>query len=350
MDEYGVITYCNRAATEIFGLDDGDDTSDIIGKPLLSFIAKKKNGQFEKYLKNAFNYFGYRGEKRRRLSGFGKRSDDESESVKIFDELPYEIMEDGVEFYGNSGMCLLNLCFRKLDDGRSRGLVLIAENISHKRTLKQTVRDSSVTFSAIITCITLYLIFWSLTEFTLDIHFQRDVYTKIIEGIAFLMFICIIAFTSLSLKDMGLFVLPRKFIRSLARVMPVTIVAIVVMILINLVARLFVGYEFKPKFIGGSPEGFINYLGVCILQEFLARGVIQTSVGNLIRFKWQRFSNVIIAAMIFSLMHLPFGFVFMMGSFVMGITLGIVYEKQQNIWGCVVLHWLVGYLAMAMFL
>ena len=350
-DEDGYIMYCNRAAIEIFGMenDAGDGEDEAVGKSLLSFINAKKNKQLEKYLVNAYEYFGYRTEKRKGFRGFGSKSKEDNQAVKIFDELSYEIRNEGVGFAGDNGVYLLNLCFRKIENDEYRGLTMIAENVSHKKKLRQTQRDSSVTFTAIISCITLYLFFWSLTEFTLDIHLENDIYTKIIEGIAFFMFICIIAFTSLSFGDMGIFVRPDKLIKSILKVIPVIGAALLIMAGINYISRM-CGYEFKEKFMGGSLDGFINYFGVCVLQEFLARGVIQTSVGNLISFKWQKFSKVIIASMIFSLMHLPFGFVFMMCSFAMGIGLGIVYEKQNTIWGCVLIHWLVGYVAMAMFL
>lgn len=65
--------------------------------------------------------------------------------------------------------------------------------------------------------------------------------------------------------------------------------------------------------------------------------------------KYQKFFSIFLTSLLFSLMHLPFDFPFMAAAFLLSITLGIVYEKQGNIWGCAFLHWSCGYLAMAMF-
>jgi membrane protease YdiL (CAAX protease family) len=48
-------------------------------------------------------------------------------------------------------------------------------------------------------------------------------------------------------------------------------------------------------------------------------------------------------------MHLPFGFYFMAGAFLLSIALGIIFERQRDIWGCTILHWGCGYLAMCLF-
>ena len=112
---------------------------------------------------------------------------------------------------------------------------------------------------------------------------------------------------------------------------------------------LLTGFPVKQYFIGGSPRGAYVYLFSAFLQEFLARGVIQTSVKHLMHIRFQTISSIILTSLLFMLMHLPFGFIFMMGAFLLSIALGIIYEQQKSIWGCAFLHWSVGYLAMCLF-
>ena len=130
--------------------------------------------------------------------------------------------------------------------------------------------------------------------------------------------------------------------------LPLAAGACIVMVMINVILR-FSGHPIKPYFIGGSFQGAYTYIFTAILQEFLSRGVIQTSVKALMQVKYQKFFSIFLTSLLFSLMHLPFDFPFMAAAFLLSITLGIVYEKQGNIWGCAFLHWSCGYLAMAMF-
>ena len=47
--------------------------------------------------------------------------------------------------------------------------------------------------------------------------------------------------------------------------------------------------------------------------------------------------------------NIPFGFYFMLGAFLLSCALGIIFERQRDIWGCTILHWACGYLAMCLF-
>ena len=170
----------------------------------------------------------------------------------------------------------------------------------------------------------------------------------VIEGIAFLLFLEIIFFTSLSLRDIGIIPWPSKILKSIKPTFFIAAVTCLVLLAINLILRLS-GHPVKPYFIGGSWQGAYTYIFTAIIQEFLSRGVIQTSVKSLMQVKYQKFFSIFLTSLLFALMHLPFGFPFMMGAFLLSIALGIVFEKQQHIWGCAFLHWSCGYLAMAMF-
>ena len=56
-------------------------------------------------------------------------------------------------------------------------------------------------------------------------------------------------------------------------------------------------------------HGAYIYLFTAFFQEFLARGVIQTSVKSLMKVKYQKQISIFLTSLLFSLMHLPFGFV-----------------------------------------
>ena len=81
----------------------------------------------------------------------------------------------------------------------------------------------------------------------------------------------------------------------------------------------------------------------------MARGVIQTSLKYILQVKHQRGISVFTTSLLFMMMHLPFGFFFMVGAFALSVVLGFIYEEQEDLYGCALLHWGVGYLAMCLF-
>lgn len=251
-----------------------------------------------------------------------------------------------VSYDNGSEKKILNLRISRIRQGS--GIMLLAEDVTSTHMLKQHEKDCALIFAGLIICICVYLSAWSLIKFTLGIHLKTSVYTMVIEGIAFLLFLEVIFFTSLTFSDIGIFVRPSKLLKSFISSLPLAAGASIVMVMINVILR-FSGHPIKPYFIGGSFQGAYTYIFTAILQEFLSRGVIQTSVKALMQVKYQKFFSIFLTSLLFSLMHLPFDFPFMAAAFLLSITLGIVYEKQGNIWGCAFLHWSCGYLAMAMF-
>ena len=251
-----------------------------------------------------------------------------------------------VSYDNGSEKKILNLRISRIRQGS--GIMLLAEDVTSTHMLRQHEKDCALIFAGLIICICVYLSAWSLINFTLGIHLKTSVYTMVIEGIAFLLFLEVIFFTSLTFSDIGIFVRPSKLLKSFISSLPLAAGACIVMVMINVILR-FSGHPIKPYFIGGSFQGAYTYIFTAILQEFLSRGVIQTSVKALMQVKYQKFFSIFLTSLLFSLMHLPFDFPFMAAAFLLSITLGIVYEKQGNIWGCAFLHWSCGYLAMAMF-
>lgn len=311
MNDRHEITYLNPAAEVIFGITKTDEETISCDR-----LTRNKSNK-------SFN---------RLMSSIWKKNHKSDTSLVSYDN--------------GSEKKILNLRISRIRQGS--GIMLLAEDVTSTHMLKQHEKDCALIFAGLIICICVYLSAWSLIKFTLGIHLKTSVYTMVIEGIAFLLFLEVIFFTSLTFSDIGIFVRPSKLLKSFISSLPLVAGACIVMVMINVILR-FSGHPIKPYFIGGSFQGAYTYIFTAILQEFLSRGVIQTSVKALMQVKYQKFFSIFLTSLLFSLMHLPFDFPFMAAAFLLSITLGIVYEKQGNIWGCAFLHWSCGYLAMAMF-
>lgn len=254
-----------------------------------------------------------------------------------------------VTYHNGTEQKVLNLRISLIKrDQKPAGILILAEDVTSSHKLKKHERDCALIFAGLIICVCVYLSTWSLIKFTLGIHLKTSVYTQMIEGIAFLLFLEVILFTSLNLTDIGIFVRPSKLFKTMKSSIFIAIIVCTILVLCNVILRLS-GHPVKPYFIGGSLKGAYTYIFTAILQEFLSRGVMQTSIKALMQVKYQKFFSILLTSLLFALLHLPFDFPFMTGAFIMSIALGIIYEKQENIWGCAFLHFSCGYLAMAMF-
>lgn len=309
------ISYANPAAERIFGLSLKDLSQKSLNTTILS---SRKNRSFNRLIINAL------------------RSVRQSDSSVV-------------TYHNGTTKNILNIRINKqINDADEETLLIMMENITANHNLKRHERDCAIIFAGLVTCICVYLSIWCLLEFTLDIHLNTSTYTLMIEGIAFLLFIQILLFTSMTPGDIGIFVRPTRLFQTFRQVLPVGIIICGIMLLANWLLRMN-GYYIKPYYIGGSLQGLYTYFFTAILQEFLSRGVIQTCVKSLMKIKGQRYLTIMLTSLLFALMHIPFGFPFMMASLVLSILLGVFYEKQENIWGCAFLHWTCGYVAMALF-
>ncbi|MCR5737239.1 MAG: CPBP family intramembrane metalloprotease [Eubacterium sp.] len=311
-DKNRQIQYFNDSARDIFGISH----SEIEG--LEQIPSLKENKKFSRFIKETFS-----------------KKDKAQNTELIYDN-------------GTIETVLKLRTNRIVKNGKDKGMILLGADVTADSDLRRFEKDSASTFIGIVLSICIYLFIWSLLEFTLHIHYRPSEYTKVIEAISFVLFLEVLFLSSLSLKDVGVFVSPKQLVKSLGQVLPIIGIAGVILIAINAGLHLS-GHALKEPFFGGSWAKAVTYISVAILQEFLARGVLQTSIRFLVKVKWQKFFNVLLSSLLFTLMHLPHGFPFMMGALVMGIGLGIIYEYQKNIWGCALIHWVCGYLAISMF-
>lgn len=323
VNEKGEITYVNAALLEIFQIENEEK---IIGKSFVNiFLKNKKNHAFAKF--------------------FSLAMDKQTPPEKTF--VRYR-MENGEKLFLNIDVSLLDHTANQNTPDGFPGMMILIENATDRFTLRQREHDYAYIFAGIIFCITLYLMTWSCIRFTLGIHLNTSVYTLMIEAITFVLFLEIVFFTSFSLQDIGLVPHWKKWKENLLETFTIAIISGAILVLSKLILMLF-GIQIKSYFIGGSLKGLTNYAFTALLQEFLARGVIQTSVKSLMRIKYQKILGIILTSLLFSLMHIPFGFIFMMGAFVLSMALGYLFERQGDLWGCVLLHWFCGYLTMCLY-
>ena len=88
--------------------------------------------------------------------------------------------------------------------------------------------------------------------------------------------------------------------------------------------------------------GWVGYIFCCIIQEFLAWSMLYGSIRKLFDGKYAVIVAIVLSTLLFGAVHLGHGFMYMIGAMVLLGSLGGLYEKQRNIWGVAIIHYVMG--------
>ena len=314
VNEDGIITYMNSACAKLLHVS----APDVIRSSFTDlFLQNKKNRAFNKLFKNSMEK--------------GQLTD--KTTVKY---TPTDAKDSSYLTIDISLMQQENTSIRRKEP--FQGMIVLIEDVTDSQLLQQHDHDCAYIFAGLILCISIYLAAWSFCRFTLHIPLTTHDYTLMIEVITFVLFLEIAFCTSFSLREIGLIPNISRFRTNLKETLTTGMISCLVIILAKLILSL-AGIKIKGYFIGGSLQGAYIYIFTAFIQEFLARGVIQKSVKSLLHVKYQKQLSIFLTSLLFSLMHLPFGFYFMLGAFLLSLALGAIFERQKDIWGCALLHW-----------
>jgi len=86
-------------------------------------------------------------------------------------------------------------------------------------------------------------------------------------------------------------------------------------------------------------RGFVGYGIYALLQEIVARGLLQQWLKKLTKSSlW----SIVITTFIFCLCHLFFDYFIIFGAFIIRIICGIVFDKHRDIMSCFLIHFIIG--------
>ena len=200
--------------------------------------------------------------------------------------------------------------------------------------------------SSFLRSVCLYLFLWSLLRY-LNAEPPTWVMTLLIEAISIVMFVIILKTTSFSIKDIGLRITNARgtFLPDILITAAGTALLIFGKIILLRVAPGFFpeGAPFWDWSVG-TPADVIYPLTV-ILQEFLARGVMQESLNRIFTGKYAVATSIVVSALVFGVLHIAHGLPYMLGATLLLGVLGIFYHKQGNIWGLCIIHYVLGEVA-----
>ena len=223
------------------------------------------------------------------------------------------------------------------------GVVLVLSDVTETESLKKKRYDASIVFSCITACVCLYLLLLALLDF-LHIRVQAMMLTQVINGM-----VCIAGFimcrkTNVSTDELGLKLHnPQKTFGYAFAISGSVVAALAAVKLLPL--------QVAPGFFPADAPfwnwnigtyGWISYIFTSILQEFLARSLVYGSIKKLFDGKHRAPAAIILSSLLFGAVHIAHGFMYMMAAIVLLGALGGLYEKQRNIWGVAIIHYVLG--------
>ena len=222
-------------------------------------------------------------------------------------------------------------------------LVVTMDDQTEEDQIKQKLNDSSRTFSIFLFCFCIWIIIYALWDF-LKRPISDEIMTHGVEVLGIIMLVFIFHETDLTWHDLG--IMTDKPVQTIRTGLIVAAGAVALLFLIKAVARLIVPTSFRPDrpFLDirlfGIPQ--ILYILTAGIQEFLARSVVQGNLQRITVGKHTAFWLIVLSSVIFASLHVHLGFLFMIGAAILAGLEGILYEKQRNIFGVWIVHWVFG--------
>ena len=242
---------------------------------------------------------------------------------------------------GRKYVFVLSSSFLRDTKGAQLVVTLSDETVAEEMT--QKFNDSSNTFTTFLFGFCGWILIYALWEF-LGRPIPADFMTRGVELLGLIMLVFILRRTSLTWRDLGVTTHePGKTVRTALIVAACTFVFLCGL---KAVCRLIDPGCFEPDapFFDISRFGLrqILYIFTAGIQEFLARSVMQGNLKRITVGKHTALLAILLSSLIFAALHIHFGFLFMVGAAILAGLEGILYEKQQNIFGVWIVHWVFG--------
>lgn len=322
VDNHGKVLYANQSSLNILGMDET-----VIGSKYATAVFAKDEGglndQFHQFVIDA-----------------------------IVDK--EKIHKGEIDYVTSSGQKLkLEIATSFFwDDSHTRkiGLIIQFADITEVVTLRKKRIDSTVCFVMMMSIICIWNYIYTVWNVSgRGLVPSQLTFMILVMGMG--AFAIIRSVTSITPAEMGL--CTKNLKKSLIIDSVITVVGIVLMVILKaIMLKVAPRYfpEDAPFFnIHAQTIGQILYYIVCvIMQEFLSRGVMHENLRRILVGKHKELWALVVSSLMFGALHLHYGLAFMIATPILLCGLGILYLKQQNIWGLCIPHYFLG-LALVMF-
>ncbi len=216
-------------------------------------------------------------------------------------------------------------------------------NSQNAELLKEQKKNRlfSTIFVSLFLSISLY-VFLIFLAAKLNYEFKNS--ARIVEALFLMVSIFIIRKSGFSFSYLG--VTLKGALASIRIILPGTLILSLVLILLKVF--------FIKQGIDKSNEIFVIdnfnwllvvYLPIAALQEFLARGVIQTTIESVLDKPYATLWAILTASALFGLVHIQLSVAIAFASYICSLYWGYLYAKKRSLVGVSISHFIIGGLA-----
>lgn len=245
---------------------------------------------------------------------------------------------------GNKRFLKVTSSFLKSESAdENTGVVLVISDVTETEILRQKRRQATVVFSCVVVCVSLYILLVSALEY-LGLEVSTKILTQVINLMVFVVAIILYKTTDYSPSELGLKLYRPKYTFVSSAVISVGMVGVLVLlklVLLKLTPDFFMeGAPFWNWDIG--VYSWVSYIFTCVIQEFLARSMIYSSIRKMFDGKGAMLWALFLSSLLFGAVHIAHGFMYMFTSIILLGSLGGLYEKHRSIWGVTLIHYVLG--------
>ena len=225
----------------------------------------------------------------------------------------------------------------------SEGVTIEFSDITAEELYAAKYHDSAVSFIVLLAGVCAWVFLYGLWIY-LGQPLHVNTMTNILLGISGIMFLVHHHFSSLTLKDVGLStdrLGHNLLVGTLVTAAGIGLLVIVKMILLRVNPSYFPAdrpfFDFERLTIWE-----FTYVISVVWQEFVARGVVHESLRRVIPGKYSEAMALVMSSLFFGAIHIHVGLHYMIGAAALLGVLGLLYIRQNSIWGTCIPHYILG--------
>ena len=173
---------------------------------------------------------------------------------------------------------------------------------------------------------------------------SQELMTQFIHAISLVMFFYIRHYTHFTFEEMGF------RIKGISRAVKTDCLLTAVFAAILFGTKLILQRVSPGFFAEGAPFwdwsrlnwSDYTYPFTVVLQEFLSRGVIHENLRRIFVGKHSEAAAIIVSSLLFGALHIHRGFIYMIAATALLAIFGILYRRQNSIWGLCIPHFVLG--------
>ena len=235
------------------------------------------------------------------------------------------------------------ICLRDEREPRETIYALHFDDITEIDTLRRRRRESSAVFIGTMTAVSVWMYVVALWRH-LGEPLSQEIMTQFIHVIALVMFFYIRHYTHFTYEEMGL------KIKGIGKAVKTDCLLTVCFAAVLFGAKLIILRVSPGFFPAGAPFwdwSLMNWSDIAypltvVLQEFLSRGVIHENLRRIFVGKHSETAAIIVSSLIFGALHIHRGFMYMVAATALLSIFGILYRRQNSIWGLCIPHFVLG--------